>query len=177
MTAKILRSFGDGAPKKWPLRGKPPIYRLPFWPCHPTASYLSPEGAEHSSPGLSGAATAAKRRPGLANQGTPSPERAKQPWINPPGSVGICFALSGLDRYFRFVIPGRRYALPWANMLRPLRASRNAQWNLRKIDNILSIFGGKCLTLFFRNSAKGYQLPTLSMWTRKGYFCGKAEKL
>ena len=36
------------------------------------------------------------------------------------GGLPACFALSGLS-YCRLVYPGRRCALPWADMLRPLR--------------------------------------------------------
>ena len=36
------------------------------------------------------------------------------------GGLPACFALSGLG-YWRLVYPGRRCALPWADMLRPLR--------------------------------------------------------
>ena len=32
-----------------------------------------------------------------------------------------CFALSGLDRCFGLIIPGRCYALPWADLLLPRR--------------------------------------------------------
>ena len=47
----------------------------------------------------------------------------KGPEQTSPGQSGerSCFALSGLDRCSGLIIPGRCYALPWADMLLPRR--------------------------------------------------------
>ena len=115
------------------------------------ASIFAPKGLEHSSPGQSGAATAAKRRPGLTNRSTQALKGRNNHKSIPHAAFiefdSVSHERRNLFRPFRanrhsgFVIPGRRSALrshpkrrgvawgprPWADMSLPFQGDSKTE--------------------------------------------------
>ncbi len=81
------------------------------------AAEFAPKGQPHNSPGQSKAAPAAQRRPGSPASPKRSPERAQQRTRSGRVLFRPFRALSG----GKPVYPGRRCALPWANLFRPFQ--------------------------------------------------------